>query len=228
MQIDRQARAQAYESARPEVLAHVPPAVRRVLDLGCSSGAIGAAVKARTGAEVVGVEIEEAYAADAESRLDRVVCADLAELAARDDLEADLGRFDLLIAADVLEHLPDPWSVLRRFAALLEPGCRAIVSLPNVRFWETFWQVGIRGTWPRRAVGIFDAGHLRWFARRDAHALLQQAGLAVEVEAPHLRIVPRGSRVDRLAGPLARVPALRPFLTFQHVIAARRAYPARG
>jgi 2-polyprenyl-3-methyl-5-hydroxy-6-metoxy-1,4-benzoquinol methylase len=223
--IDRAARASAYESVRPEVFAHIPPGVDRVLDLGCASGALGAALKARGAREVVGVEIDPDYAQDARVHLDRVVCADLTELAARDDLDADLGRFDCLIAADVLEHLPDPWLVLRRFAALLEPGCRAVVSLPNVRFWETFWQVGIRGTWPRRAVGIFDAGHLRWFTHDDARALVEEADLAVEYMAPSLRLVPRGSRLDRLAGPLSRVPGLLPFVTFQHIIAARRNGP---
>src|SRR5947199_224232 len=78
-------------------------------------------------------------------RLDRLVEADVEELAASDDLEAELGRFDCLVAADVLEHLGDPWRALTAFAALIEPGGRAVISLPNVRFWTTLWWVGVRG-----------------------------------------------------------------------------------
>ena len=213
----RPARAHAYENPRPDVQALVPAGARRILDLGCSSGAVGAALKARQRAEVVGLEIDASYAADAAARLDRVIHADLE---AFDDLDG-LGTFDCLVAADVLEHLRDPWAVLARFAALLEPGGTAVVSLPNVRYWETFWQVGWKGTFPRRHEGIFDATHLRWFTLWDAYELLRHAGLEPVTVSRQMRFTPRGTRYDRHAARLERTP-LRPFLTFQHVIAARR------
>jgi methionine biosynthesis protein MetW len=217
----RARRAAAYENARPEIQVLVPRTARRILDVGCASGALGAALKERQGAEVVGVELEPDYADDAAARLDRVVQADVEELAARDDLEADLGRFDCLIAGDILEHLRDPWTVLTRLAGLLEPGGTAIISLPNVRHWETFWQLGRRGTWPRRDEGIFDRTHLRWFTLSDAMAMLDEAGLATEEISRQYRLRPWQTRWDRHLPRLERTP-LRPFFVFQHVIAARR------
>jgi len=218
----RAARRAAYENPRPEVQALVPREARRILDLGCSSGAVGAALKARQDAEVVGVELDPDYARDARERLDRVVEAELEALAERDDLEAELGRFDCLLAGDVLEHLRDPWTVLRRTAALLEPGGVAVVSLPNVRHWETFWALARHGTWPRRPEGIFDESHLRWFTLGDAYGLFTQAGLTVEAVDRQYRLVPaspeRGAGVARA---LARTP-LRPFVVFQNVIRGRR------
>src|SRR5215210_3617213 len=89
---DRAARARAYESARPEIAALVPPGARRVLDLGCATGALAAALKARGPVEVVGVERDPGYAAEAERRCDRVVVADVEALAPR--AEVELGRFD--------------------------------------------------------------------------------------------------------------------------------------
>ena len=74
---DRAARVGTYENARPEVQALVPRDARRVLDLGCASGALGAALKARQGCAVVGVEVDPLYAARARERLDEVVEADL-------------------------------------------------------------------------------------------------------------------------------------------------------
>ena len=130
---ERAARAAAYERARPEILAHVPRAATRVLDLGCATGTTGAALKQRQPVEVVGVEREPAYAQEAETRLDRVITADVEALDPQ-----ELGRFDALIAADILEHLVDPWAVLARYAALLEPGGAAVVSLPNVGHWSTY------------------------------------------------------------------------------------------
>ena len=208
----------AYENPRPDVQALVPRDARRILDLGCSSGALGAALKARQpGAAVVGVERDPAYAAAARERLDEVVEADLGDFD-----PSGLGRFDCLVAADVLEHLVDPWTVLRRCAAVLEPGGTAVVSLPNVRYWETFWQVYVRGTWPRRAVGLFDRTHLRWFTLADAWALLDQAGLRPERVDRRLRLAPAQSRLDPLAQlMLPRVPGVRTLLTYQHVIRAR-------
>jgi 2-polyprenyl-3-methyl-5-hydroxy-6-metoxy-1,4-benzoquinol methylase len=208
----RAARADAYESVRPEIVDLVPAGARRVLDLGCSTGWLAGALKQRGEVEVVGIEREPAYAAIAEKRCDRVVVGDV------EDVPPDLGRFDCLVAADVLEHLVDPWSALEAYVRLLDPGCRAIVSLPNAAHWTTFAALA-RGSWPRRPEGIHDATHLRWFTLRDAVELCDGAGLRVEHVERRPWVLWRGTRLDRHAGPLAR---LSPF-TFQHVLAARRA-----
>jgi SAM-dependent methyltransferase len=168
---------------------------------------------------VTGIEIEPQYAAEAERVLQRVIRADAEALAREGGLEARLGRFDVLVAADVLEHMVDPWSALRAYAALLEPGGTAVVSLPNVNHWTAYAALA-RGTWPRRPEGIFDAGHLRWFTLRDARALLAQAGLRPVEIVSRPWVLWRGTRLDRYAGPLLRVPGLRALLTYQHVIAA--------
>jgi 2-polyprenyl-3-methyl-5-hydroxy-6-metoxy-1,4-benzoquinol methylase len=210
----------AYTGARPEVQALVPREARRVLDLGCAAGALGAGLKARGDVAVVGVELDPAHAREAQRRLDRVVLGDIEELLAGDAAERLGSGFDCLVAADVLEHLRDPWTALRRAAALLAPGATVVVSLPNVRFFETFWQLGVRGTWPRRSHGIFDATHLRWFALRDARELLEQAGLRVEEVRPLIRVRPGGSRFDRFFGWLARTPLREPF-AFQWVLVGR-------
>jgi methionine biosynthesis protein MetW len=211
----REVRRDAYESAREDVQALVPASARRILDLGCASGALGAALKRRQGAEVVGVEIDPAYARDAEQRLDRVVCADLDAALAEG---ASLGRFDCVVAADVLEHLVDPWSTLRRAVELLEPGGAAVVSLPNVRYVLTFWRVLRGGRWPRDPAGPFDATHLRWFTPLDARELLEQAGLTVERVQPNYFFTGRALAVVRLLGRMR----LAEFLAGQYVLLGRR------
>jgi methionine biosynthesis protein MetW len=206
-------RARAYESPRAEIAALVPVRARRVLDLGCANGALAALLKERGPVEVVGVERDPEYAAAAREHCDRVVEGDAERVDA-----SDLGRFDCLVAADVLEHLVDPWAALDRYVALLEPGCRAVISLPNAAHWTTYAHLA-RGSWPRQEQGIHDATHLRWFTLRDAIELAEGAGLRVEHVVRRPWLLWRGTRLDRHAGPLAR---LSPF-TFQHVLAARRA-----
>jgi methionine biosynthesis protein MetW len=212
-------RVGAYGGDRPEVRELVPRGARRVLDLGCSAGAVGHALKRDRDVEVVGVELDPGFAAAARERLDHVVEADVEELLARPD--PGLGRFDCVVAADVLEHLPDPWSALAGAVSMLEPGGTAVVSLPNVRFFETFWQLGVRGTWPRSEQGIFDRSHLRWFALRDARELMEGAGLEVTAILPLMRIRPLGSRFDAWFRWLSRTP-LAGFFAFQYVLAGTR------
>jgi SAM-dependent methyltransferase len=206
-----------YENPREDVQAVVPRDARRILDLGCSSGALGAALKARQDVEVVGVEIDPAYAADAEHRLDRVVVADVETMFGESDLP-DLGEFDCLVAADVLEHLTDPWLALRQAVRLVRPGGSAVVSLPNVRFWEMFWQVGYRATWPQRDHGLFDRTHLRFFTFWDAKGLLDQAGLDLVEVAPQYRLRTQPSAIDRRLRVLGRTKNLGAFFAFQYVL----------
>lgn len=207
----REHRRHGYEGAREDVLAVVPPSASRVLDLGCSVGALGAAIKARQSANVVGVELVADYAREAEPRLDRTVTGDLVEVLAGAE---PLGSFDCIIAADVLEHLVDPWQALGNAVGMLEPGGTVIVSLPNVRYYETFVAL-IRGSWPRRPSGIFDATHLRWFTRNDAVELLESAGLRVDRVHPQYWGL-RGWR-NRLVPILARTP-LSPLVQAQYVL----------
>jgi methionine biosynthesis protein MetW len=209
--MDADRRALAYETLRPEILSLVPAGARRVLDLGCAAGSLGAALKERGDVHVTGIERDPAYAAVAAEVYDRVVEGDV------EQVPAGLGRFDCLVAADVLEHLVDPWGALTAYTRLLDPGCRAIVSLPNVGHWTTYAALA-RGRWPRLEEGVHDATHLRWFTRRDAIELCEEAGLVVERVEHRTWLLWRGTRLDRYAGPLSE---LAPF-TFQHVLAARK------
>ena len=212
----RDERRGGYESERPEVQALAPRDARRILDIGCSAGGLGGALKRRQGATVTGIELDEDYARDAEDVLDTVLQGDVEQVLA--ERAGELGSFDLVIAADVLEHLIDPWTALRRAAELLEPGGSAIVSLPNMRYLAVFWQLAVRGRWPRHAAGLFDATHLRWFTLTDARDLLEQAGLDVVRVEPIYWVEGWALRLFRL---LARTP-LAPFLAGQWVLVGRK------
>jgi SAM-dependent methyltransferase len=220
----RDARQFAYENPRTDVQSMVPRTARRILDLGCSSGALGAGLKATAPREVVGVELDPVYAERARTRLDRVEVADLEALLASTASARELvgDGFDCVVAADVLEHLREPWTALSAAVGLLRPGGAVVVSLPNVRYWETFWTLARHGTWPRREAGLFDQTHLRWFTLGDAMNLLAVAGAPIgPVHGDVLRVMKvhpwRPSRLDRHLPRLAP-RGVRAFLTYQHVL----------
>jgi len=163
-----------YEGVRADIQELVPRNCRNILEFGCSTGALGDALKSRQGARVTGVELDGALAAEARGRLDEVVVGDVAAFVG--DYEPE-ERFDCLIAADVLEHLADPWQALRDVTRLLSPGATVVVSVPNVFYWSALLRAIRSQRWPRDPEGTFDRTHLRWFGPEDARELLISAGL---------------------------------------------------
>lgn len=206
-----------YETERPDVQRHVPHDARRILELGCSTGALGGALKARQETIVVGVEPCAESAAEAEMRVDRVVALD-AETFLRQTPPPE-APFDCLVAADVLEHLVDPWSVLARSVELLSTGATVVVSLPNVAYWRGLLRFVRGGRWPQDDEGVFDRTHLRWFTHDDAVELLHQAGLRVVDVEPRYWAAGMGLLWRRV---LAKT-ALHRFLPAQYVITAVKA-----
>lgn len=203
----------AYANPRHEVAAVIPTGARRILDVGCSSGALGASLRAR-GAEVLGIELDPALAAAARDRLDRVVEADIEVLAREGGLAGEV--FDCVVFADVLEHLRDPWSVVAWGADRTAPGGSIVLSIPNIRHAKTFWALA-RRRWPYDPVGIFDRTHLRFFARRNLDELVEGTGFdLVEVRRHHMLTLRPQSRWNRLA------PHLGDLGTLQFIARAER------
>jgi 2-polyprenyl-3-methyl-5-hydroxy-6-metoxy-1,4-benzoquinol methylase len=167
-----------YLGPRPEVAALVPDSSRRVLDLGCAAGSLGSVLESR-GMRVTGIELDPTLSALAERRLTKVLTGDITDVLQVGN-GLDPAGYDAIIAADCLEHLPDPAGALQLAVSHLAPDGCVIVSLPNVRHWDTLWNLGARGVWPQRQSGIHDRTHLRWFTRRSVVELLEGAGLRLE------------------------------------------------
>lgn len=167
--------AHYFSDAKPALLGLVDARGRRVLDLGCGGGHNGELLKRAGAREVVGVERDPGAADEARRRLDRVIETDLAHLD-----RARLGDepFDIVLASDVLEHLSDPEALLSLAVSRLRPGGAVLVSLPNVASVYVIATL-LTKSWPRRASGLFDRTHVRWFGKRDMVRLLQDAGLRV-------------------------------------------------
>lgn len=164
-----------FGTPRREMLEFVPQGVRSVLEIGCGTGAFGALVKAQRQCRYTGVELVEQAASQAHGRLDQVLVADV-ETA---PLPFAPGTFDCIVCNDVLEHLRDPWAVLRMLTGYLSPGGHVVASLPNVRFSEVMKDLIFRKKWEYQERGVLDRTHLRFFTESTVRELFRSTGLEV-------------------------------------------------
>lgn len=147
-----------------------------ILDVGCGYATTSQRLQA-LGNRVTGVEQSPEAVPVALERIERVVAEDLQDL---DRVTKALGdtKFDVIMFADVLEHLAWPQSILEAYLAFLKPGGRIVVSLPNVGLWNVRL-AHLFGEWNYQDTGVLDRTHLRFFTRRTARRLLESSGLAI-------------------------------------------------
>jgi hypothetical protein len=118
-----------------------------------------------------------------------------------------------------LEHLVDPWAVVRKLDGLLRPGGILIASIPNVRHVKVLAPLVLRGRWDYTNSGLLDRTHLRFFVRGSAIALLESSGLKVDAVEANGPLSP-GS-VLALLNKLT-FTMFQEFLDFQYLIRARK------
>jgi GT2 family glycosyltransferase/2-polyprenyl-3-methyl-5-hydroxy-6-metoxy-1,4-benzoquinol methylase len=213
-----------FRHVREDVLAQVPATARTVLDLGCGAGALGERLRQRQPCEVWGIECDPDAAREARGRLDHVIEAGVNEAAA----SLPAAHFDTLIAADVLEHLADPFAALRALAPSLAPGATVVISLPNIQHHSVVRDL-LRGQFTYVPAGILDQTHLRFFTRASALELVRRAGFTVEQVVP-LYVRRREGRAARRHIPPRGVPVpagagVEDFYPAQFLIVARAAAP---
>ncbi|MBV8265096.1 MAG: class I SAM-dependent methyltransferase [Planctomycetaceae bacterium] len=159
-----------YRALNRPVFDAIPTSARRILDLGCGTGSLGRAVKARQMTEVTGVTYSTTEADEARLHLDRVIVSDLNTYN-----PIDLGQFDCIVCSHVLEHLYWPAELLRSMYPVLDPGGRLVVALPNPLVWRQRVRF-LCGQFRYTDGGLMDSTHFRFFDWSTARALVTGAG----------------------------------------------------
>ncbi len=164
------------------LLSSRPPS--RVLDLGCSSGLLSERLRQR-GHQVTGVDV--AALPGVTERTDAFVKSDL-----NAGIPPEVGSgFDIVLAADVVEHLVNPGAFVRQVKDVLAPDGTALFCVPNVAHWYPRFR-STAGMFDYDQRGILDATHLRFFTRRSITRLIEREGFTVR------RIEPVGLPLDAL------------------------------
>ena len=163
-----------YENEREDVQKLINPDSRRILDVGCGKGRLGKILKDKLNAEVWGVEYVDDIASFAAEYLDSVISGPIEEAI----LQLPDNYFDTIIFADVLEHLVDPYSVLKKIRSKLSEKGEIVASIPNVRHWSVVKKL-LEGEWEYQEFGIMDSTHLRFFTRKSIFNMFEKAGYAI-------------------------------------------------
>ena len=201
-----------YGLARLDVLRFLEPPLGRVLDVGCGAGGNAKALRERGATEIVGIEIHEPSAEKAREVFDTVLAG-----AVEDQLDNLTGTFDTILNYDILEHLADPHSVVKRLRDIAAPNARLHVSLPNARHWSLMRDLVVRGSFGYTKSGHRDSTHLQWFTVADASRMLEDAGWHVE-HVDHQEL----HQVSKLAERITRGLTAE-FLVYQWALLARAA-----
>ena len=149
------------------------PRGAKVLDVGCGTGSVSELIQKMSGARLIGVEPDAERAAAARARGLEAFQGFLSEEFLRQH-----GPFDVIIFADVLEHLPDPAEMVSLATKGLAPGGSIVASVPNVAHYFVRTAL-LRGRFDYQQWGIMDATHLRWFTRKTLAEFFERMGLRV-------------------------------------------------
>lgn len=153
------------------ILTRNVPENSTVLDVGCAQGKFGGYLHDVKGCKMYGIEINEAAVeyVRGTGKYEDVFCFDLE----REENSPEYLRFDssilevdCILMSDILEHLADPTSVLRKMGQRLRYGGRVLVSVPNIGHADIFLNL-MNGIFNYSDLGILDNTHLKFFTKQS-------------------------------------------------------------
>jgi 2-polyprenyl-3-methyl-5-hydroxy-6-metoxy-1,4-benzoquinol methylase len=222
MEADSATLSDYYKKERRELAVLISEEARKILDVGCGGGHLGRLLKSQMeGREIWGVEMNADASEEARKWLDHVHCED----ACTWEPAVEEGYFDVLVFADVLEHLLDPKATLEHYLRWLKPTGSVVMSIPNVRYWGLVKNL-VDGYWTYEDEGLLDRDHVRFFTWTEVERLLASCGLECgEVRSnldPRCPDVPDGKKIDLRLGRITlhdlEPYELREFFTFQYLV----------
>jgi trans-aconitate methyltransferase len=194
-----------HEFYNPELLDIIPWGASRLIEVGCSSGAMAREFKKISPTcHYLGIEIDPAYAKLAQRYCDQSLVLDIET--ADDTFWSTNADRDCWIFGDILEHLRDPWNVLRQVRSVMPPHACIAACIPNVQHWSMQAQLSV-GNFRYQDSGLLDKTHLRFFSRQTILEMFNDAGFTVTACIPRIfeepgrdEFLPLIEQLARLAG----------------------------
>ncbi len=202
-----------YSGVRTDLVSLAPDIRGRVLEIGCAEGLTLEYLKTRFDCEVVGLDYCESALATARNKGLEVHVCDLNS----EPLPFKEREFDFILIGDVLEHLYDPWSVLRSVVTTMKDDGTILISIPNVKHYTLLKDLILRDRWEYCEAGLLDVTHIRFFTYDGILKLLSRSGLTLsKVKHNIVR-----SRLMRFINLLC-FNRLQSFFIFHYLVAAKK------
>jgi 2-polyprenyl-3-methyl-5-hydroxy-6-metoxy-1,4-benzoquinol methylase len=150
---------------------------KRVLEIGAGPGSMTRVLRDSFDCRITAVEVDEDVIPALTPFCERVYRANLNDPKWPQAL-ANERKFDVIIIADVLEHLYDPWTALPRIKGLLADNGNIIVSIPHAGH-NSVLACLLDEDLAYRDAGLLDRTHIRFFGMKNIQALFDAAGLAI-------------------------------------------------
>lgn len=144
-----------------------------ILDIGCGIGAFGRYLKKTLECYIVGMDIDRDAALTAKHFYDDIIIADVEKM----PIVESTGFFNVVVMADVLEHLRRPDTLLYNLRQCIRFSY-VIASLPNIGRLEVRVRL-LLGKFEYQEVGILDKTHLRFFTLKSVKELFIKSGYRV-------------------------------------------------
>ena len=174
----------SHDNYNPDLLDLIPANAKKILEIGCSTGALARAYKEiNSKVHYVGIEIDPRYALLAERYCDACLVQDI-ELVPQKFWKKTADR-DCWIFGDSLEHLKDPWSILANIRKYISADGCIVTCIPNAQHWSLQKKLSV-GKFKYTESGLLDKTHLRWFTRITMIEMFEQTGFAVDICKPRI------------------------------------------
>lgn len=173
-----------HEQHNPDLLNFIPIESKKIIEVGCSSGALAREFKKISSNYYwLGIEIDSAYSELAKRHCDESIVLNI-ENAPKDFWEKTKNA-DCWIFGDTLEHLQDPWAILKLIRENISHKGSIVACIPNVQHWSIQAKLSI-GDFRYESSGLLDMTHLRWFTRQTIIEMLDQSGFKIEAGMPRI------------------------------------------
>lgn len=190
-----------HEHHNPDLLKFIPITSNKLIEVGCSSGALAREFKKINPAcHYFGVDIDASYTELALRYCDTTKVQDM-DLADHNFYQSNADR-DCWIFGDTLEHMKDPWAVLRKIRAVIPSNGSIVTCIPNAQHWSLFAKLSI-GDFRYEDSGLFDRTHLRWFTRTTLIEMFNSSGFQVVEGTARIFPEPNKEKFLPLIGALA-------------------------
>ena len=147
-----------------------------VLEFGCANGRMTKYMQEVLNCQVYIVEYEKDAYEDALAFAAGGLCSDIMKFEWETFFDV---KFDYVVFADVLEHLPDPNSVLKATKTVLKDEGKLLVSVPNIGHNDIIIKL-IQETFEYTKIGLLDDTHIHFFSLNGLEENFNDSGYIVE------------------------------------------------